>query len=217
VNADLVLGPLKQTDYPQVKFWYGEDWTNFCVNNQALRGLGQVSQLINCAADMQFIEDRHGIAMDAFSMSMVRSLAQAIWVGFGTVGAAPLTWEEADEKTRHGYYTAMCAGFFELRLCDSNWKAETVATNTYHLWLSSWKLQMRPPALDGKRVCDASTSAGPSKKLRVTGAVSTNILFADHTSMLRLLPRWTVFSTKKIRARECEQGCPTPQGTVALH
>ena len=90
MNADLggLGGPLKQTDYPQVKFWYGEDWTNFCVNNQTLRGLGQGSQLINCAADMQFIEDWHGIAMDAFSMSMIRSLAQAIWVGFGTVGAA---------------------------------------------------------------------------------------------------------------------------------
>ncbi len=40
---------------------------------------------------------------------------------------------------------------------------------------------MRPPALDGKRVCDASMSAGLSKKLKVTGAVSTNILFTDHT------------------------------------
>ncbi len=134
-------------------------------------------------------------------MSMIWSLAQAIWVGFGTVRAAPLTWEEADEKMRDGYYTAMCAGFFELRLCDSNWKAEKVATNMYHLWLLSWKLQIRPPALDGKHIHDASMSAGPSKKLRVAGAVSTNILFADHTAMLRVLPRWTAFPTKRIQAR----------------
>ena len=210
MNVDLGLGPLKQTDYPQVRFWYGEDWTNFCANNQALLGGSGQSQLgVNHA---EFIEDQHGITMDAFSTSMIQSLAKAIWIGLGTIGVAPSTWEEADDKTRGGYYCAMSAGFFEFRLCDSNWKAEKVATDMYHLWFSSWNLQIRthPPALDRKRVRNASVYAGAQKKLRK--AAVSNILFTDNTSgRLRPLPRFLT------RPRGCDRGCPTPQGNASLN
>jgi hypothetical protein len=154
--------------------------TNFCANNQALPGGSALG--VNHS---EFIEDQHGIAMDPFSIMMIRNFTKAIWIGLGFIGAAPSTWEEADDKTRGGYYRAMSAGFFEFRLCDSNWKAEKVAIDLYHLWLSSWNLQIRtcPPALDGKRVRDASTYAGAHKKLKVAAAVS-NILFTDNISRL---------------------------------
>jgi len=83
---------------------------------------------------MQYVEDQHGNVVDGFLAAMMRSLARAIWVELGVSGAAPLTWGQADAETRKGYYWAMAAGFFKLRLCNSNWKAEQIATEHYSRW-----------------------------------------------------------------------------------
>jgi len=72
--------------------------------------------------------------VDGFSAAMMQSLAWAIWVELEISDAAPLMWEQADAETRKGYYWAMAVGFFELRLCDLNWKAEQIATEHYSGW-----------------------------------------------------------------------------------
>jgi len=173
-----------------VKFWNKDNWIEFCkINKQAevadlpepLRGNTRASQGINVA--MRYDEEQHGNVVDGFSAAMMRSLAQAIWVELGVSGAAPLTWGQADAETRKGYYRAMAAGFFELRLCDSNWKAEQIATEHYSGWFLKWCLhiQVRPLALDGKRVHTESMKAGAVKRLRVKAPVRNILLFPKCT------------------------------------
>jgi hypothetical protein len=154
------LGAFKHNDYPMVKFWFQQDWAAFCADIQ-----GETTD----SEAMPFVEDQYGVVVGIFSLSMMHSLAQAIFVERGTSGAAvPSRWEHVDEETKKGYYRAMAAGFFELRLCDSNWKAEQIATCIYPSWFSGWKaqIQIRPLAIEGKRVRNWSTEAGASKKFK---------------------------------------------------
>ena len=172
------LGPLKQPDYQIVKFWYQKDWAEFCVNQ------GEVTD----SEAMQFLKDQYGVVVGKFSASMMNSLSQAIFVEHGTSGAVmPLTWEHMGEETKKGYYRAMAAGFFELRLCDSSWKAEQIATCIYPSWFSEWQAQtqIRPLGIEAKRVRSLSMGAGASnlKKFKVSAPVSN--------TMTQLLPKLT--------------------------
>jgi hypothetical protein len=169
------LGPLKQTDYPMVKFWYQRDWAEFCATNQG--------EAIDSEA-MRFVEDQYGIVVGKFSASMMYALAEAIFVEHGTSGAVmPPTWEQADQETKKGYYRAMAAGFFELRLCDSSWKAEQLAACIYSSWFVGWQAQIpiRPLAIEGKRVRNWLMAAGPPKKFRVMAPVSNTQLLLKLT------------------------------------
>ena len=185
-------GALQAINYPNVKFWNKDNWTEFKLSKQAepeevadlpepLQGNTQASQGINVA--MRYVEDQHGNIVDGFLAAMMQSLAWAIWVELGISGAAPLTWGQADAETKKGYYQAMAAGFFELRLCDSNWKVEQIATENYSGWFSRWcsYIQVRPLLLEGKRVHNESKKAGAVKRLRVKAPVSNILLFPKHT------------------------------------
>lgn len=135
----------------------------------------------------------------------MHGLAQAIFLEHGITGAAmPLTWEHADEELKKRYYRAMAAGFFELRLCDSSWKAEQIATCIYSSWfLGSWQgqIQIHPLAIEGKRVRSWSTEAGASKKFKVMAPVSNTHSFNRNLLMKSfslevLFPIQTVFPNR---------------------
>lgn len=168
------LGPLQRVDYPNVKFWYLNDWNDFCSKR---------TEPITRA--MQYIQDKDGHVVDEISISAMRSLAQSIWYELGVSGAASLTWAQVDEASKKGYYRAMAAGFFNLRLCDSNWKAEQIAVDNYTFWF----MRSHPDPTTGnqtKRTRNTATKAGPSKKSKVNlkskASVSSNIqLFPKYT------------------------------------
>ena len=159
-----------------MKFWYKQEWTEFSKNKQAepadpqvaLRGSARAHMGINVM--MRYIQDRHGFVVDGFTASMMRSLARAIWVEFGISGAAPNTWGQADLESRNGYYRAMNAGFFELRLCDANWKAEQIATECYSAWHSKWRLYIQACSFTLPAEVKALPEAGPSRKTKKTPA-----------------------------------------------
>jgi len=62
----------------------------------------------------------------------------------------------------------MAAGFFELRLCDLNWKVEQIATEHYSGWFLKWCLhiQVHSLVLDGKCVHNELMKAGAAKRLK---------------------------------------------------
>ncbi len=184
------LGPLKQTDYPMVKFWYRRNWAEFCANNQ-----GEVTDPVA----IRFVEDQHGVAAGKISASMMHALAQAIFLEHGTSGApVPLTWERADEEIKKGYYRAMAAAFFELRLCDSSWKADQIATCIYSSWVLRWQgqTQFHPLAIEGKQVRNWSMEAGTSIRNLLINRLSQGVFFPVQTAFLNLL-------SKEPQARGC--------------
>lgn len=175
--------------------WFKQDWTEFCKHNKqaeptdpqvSLRGSARAHMGINMA--MRYVQDRHGSAVDGYVAAMMRALARAIWVELGICGAAPTTWKQVDAQSRDAYYCAMNVGFFELRLCDANWKAEQIATTYYSAWHFKWceYFQTRsltlPVAVEVPTAGPSTRKGAPSKRRKVkASAVSFTGLLPKHT------------------------------------
>jgi hypothetical protein len=158
---------------------------------------------------MLYVEDQHGHVVSRESVIMMRSLAQNIWFELGITGAAAPSWEQVDVQSKKGYYRAMAASFFNLRLCDLDWKAEKIAQDNYPLWHLRWQMQNQG-AEGSKRVRNASNVAPvrlkKSKAKRKESAVSTasnhflrNALICYPISLETLL-------TKIVAKALCDEG-----------
>jgi hypothetical protein len=167
--------PLEQADYPDVKFWYLADWAKFCSNTNVSNREGGANPQPTGA--MQYIEDQRGHAVSRESVNMMRSHAQNIWFELGISGAASTTWRQVDVQSKRGYYRAMAASFFNLRLCGEDWKAEKIAEDNYDLWVLRWRAQTQGPEASNqsKRGRNASTVARvQSKKSKVKSKKSVS-------------------------------------------
>jgi len=141
---------------------------------------------------MRYVQDRHGSVVDGHAVSMMRALARAIWVELGIGGAAPTTWKQVDAQSRDSYYHAMNVGFFELRLCNENWKAEQIATVYYLSWYNKWLDYLQTRSLALPVAVNPLPKAGPSelrkkaapskrKKAKVSPTVSFTGLILKRT------------------------------------
>jgi hypothetical protein len=168
---------------------------------------------------MQYVENQRGQAVSENSVAMMRTLAQAIWMELGINGAASMaeSWGNVDVESKRAYYRAMEVGFFELRLCDSNWKAEQIALDNYPLWLLRWharpEFQTGEEGTGNKRVRKTSTMTGTSKKSKgkSKASVSPNIQFfpkCTHT-LTRI-----VIMFPKHKPRACKHGYQLLAGNV---
>ncbi len=177
-SAAVNIGPLDRTNYPNAKFWYMIDWIHFHQTGTTDAD-GQAPETRPSIA-MHYIEDQHGNIVEGHSLTDILSFAREVWVELGISGAAPLIWENADMEIKRGFYQAMVAGFFEFRLCDSNWKAEQYAIDNYGLWYLEWNAQTQAASgFPGKRFRNPSMKlAGSSKKLRAE-TVSNTLLIPE--------------------------------------
>jgi hypothetical protein len=111
--------------------------------------------------------------VDGFTAGMMRSFACCIWVELGVSGTAPVTWGQVDMESRKGYYRAMNIAFFELRLCDANWKADQIATDFYSSWYSKWRSHIQTSyTLPAEVEVNAPPKPGPSRKRKAKSSVS---------------------------------------------
>ena len=167
-----------------MKFWYKADWTNFSSSKNVSTGRANPQQP-QVTKVMQYIEDRQGHVMDDHSINMMRILAQSIWLELGINGAVSMEWAQVDLESKKGYYRAMAAGFFALRLCNSDWKTEQIVIDNYPLWLLRWRKDTGPEGTghQHKHVCNTSSMAGPSKKSKGKSkvSVSTSYFSPKHT------------------------------------
>ena len=124
-----------------MKFWHRAEWTTHKNTTKAFtpkdgtkpaRGRGQAAQGKNIMSG--FIEDENGNAVDGHCVTAIRAHARAIWVSLGKLNLLPATWGKADSKAQQEYRQEMRAKFPELSLCDNNWKADQIATDTYPSW-----------------------------------------------------------------------------------
>jgi hypothetical protein len=102
---------------------------------QSLRGRSRSSMGINVA--MRYVEDRDGRIVDGDRVSAIRDFARAVWGKLKKRGPMPASWGLADSDTRKIFYYEMAQRFYELRLCELDWKADQIAKETYTRWHST--------------------------------------------------------------------------------
>ena len=117
---------LIRENYPNVKFWYRQDWLNHIKEagnstnvGEVVRGKSLTSKGINKTA--KYIEGVDGEPVDGYKVRDIRSHARAIWANFRTVGRAPPTWGRSDAEIAHIYRREMRLKFFEFALYPTGW------------------------------------------------------------------------------------------------
>jgi hypothetical protein len=133
---------LKREDYPAVKYWHKQDWLNHLKTNgnttdmgMSIRGKSLIAKGIN--KTVKYIEDVEGNPVDGYKVRDIRSHARAIWANFQTIGRVPSSWGKADAETASVYRREMRLKFFEFALCENDWKADLLATESYPSWYSN--------------------------------------------------------------------------------
>ena len=125
---------------------------------------------------MPYIEDAEGNTVDGYRLRDIRAHARAIWTNFQSVGRLPTTWGRADAEIAGVYRREMRSKFFEFALCDNDWKADLLATESYPSWYSNHVKchAIKSEAIDSphmtnfKRPLTVELSGEPSKKAKVT-------------------------------------------------
>jgi hypothetical protein len=135
--------PLRKDDYPDVRFWMRQAWSEFTKNKgtsdlhqqrSGERGRSRAAQGVNVT--MRYVEDEHGHTVDGHRASEMRKIARSIWVALANAGKAPAKWSQADLGSAESYRREMRRHFPELRLCDNDWKADLIASEHYPSWYS---------------------------------------------------------------------------------
>jgi hypothetical protein len=142
-NQEVFSAPLRQEDYPKIKFWFKRQWTEFSnshptnsISGPQARGRSRAAQGINVS--MQYVELEDGTIISGDRATEIRKFARAIWVSISKTDAPPSKWGQADIQTRQKYLSSMGFRFPELRFCDLEWKSDQIATDNYPSWYTNW-------------------------------------------------------------------------------
>jgi hypothetical protein len=141
--------PLKQSDYPKVKFWNRYNWTAFQANKvdeskMVVRGRSRASKGINVM--MLYVESEDGMPVDGDTANHIRDMAKSYWDGLGD--NAPMSWGKAGLQVKSDYCRQMVKWFPNLRLCSRDWKASNIATDFYTGWYRGWQRKLN----DGQEI-----------------------------------------------------------------
>jgi hypothetical protein len=156
---------LKRENFPNVKFWYRQDWlvhvkegANATDVGEVIRGKALMSKGINKTA--KYIEGVDGEPVDGYKVRDIRSHARAIWANFQTVARAPPTWGRADAEIINVFRREMRSKFFEFSLCDNDWKADLLATENYPSWYNN---HIRTDDIKAEAKVNSSLAAGSKR------------------------------------------------------
>jgi hypothetical protein len=83
---------------------------------------------------MSFIEDVNGSVIDGHRASSICKATRQIWSKLSASGLAPKTWAKITMNTLIYFRNRMYEQFPELSYCDSHWKLDKLATDTYSQW-----------------------------------------------------------------------------------
>jgi hypothetical protein len=133
----------QREDHPNVNYWYRRDWLNHLKDSgnstdigvRPVRGKSLISKGINKNA--KYIEDANGNPVDGYRLKDILNHQRAIWTTFRNISRAPLTWGKADAEVAHIYRHEMRTKFPEFALCESDWKADHLATEHYPSWYNN--------------------------------------------------------------------------------
>nr|GAT53134.1 predicted protein [Mycena chlorophos] len=138
------LPPLDCKQYKKAGFWQEKDYRNARVDRENTRaGLTVVEpKALRVRARMAagenvqhwFITNVDGEPISAEQVEQQNLFARDLWNVLDSRGLACPTWSAVDAKSKQFFYHEMESKFFELRLCDNNYKSKTICTLSYGSW-----------------------------------------------------------------------------------
>lgn len=165
-TGPILLEALRKADYPKVRFWTRKDWDLHERSNKsvmdvesaaplrALRGKARAALGENVMT--LYVEDADGNVIDGYRAKDMRKHAREVFELLREEGRAPAQWSQVDLASANYYRNEMATKFLELRLCESHWKADKIATVVYPSWIK------RPPSEKNADVMSRASEA-PSR------------------------------------------------------
>ncbi|KAF7328480.1 hypothetical protein MVEN_02534900 [Mycena venus] len=131
-----------RTAYPNVRYWDRADFnkankskkTTHLNSVPAPRGNKRVAEDINVMT--RYIEKEDGSIVSGKEAQAIRTTQLAIYRDIQRIspGDLPKTWGTASLTVVNYHRAQMYAAYPFLRLCNSHWKVDHLATNTYSSW-----------------------------------------------------------------------------------
>jgi hypothetical protein len=137
LNSYLPSKPLRQEDYPNIKYWYKHQWNSsksevVASSEPGGRGRSRAAQGKNVT--MGFVEDIDGQPIDGHRATNIRKVTRQIWGELAASGLAPKTWSKIGINALTQFRQQVYEQFPELSYCDNHWKLDRLATDTYSQW-----------------------------------------------------------------------------------
>lgn len=153
--ASALPAVLDQKDYPDIRFWKKNDWTEFCSNKKGSskaktatklnepmkpRGKTRISESDENVND-QYLEKEDGSTMGGTEAGELRALLRCIFSEQKKVDAdnMPPNWGSAAMSFCNYVLNQVYLKFPCLQLCRSDWKVSQIAGTTYSSWKSHGK------------------------------------------------------------------------------
>ena len=126
---------LKKEDYPDVEFWDATSWNDSKVD----KDIFTTSPRHKKKGTFWFLEDANGAPLSEERCNAVTKRARQIFAHLNASGAGATKWGEMGNVSQDYYRNEKYSLFPELRLCELDWKANRLATETYSSWYRKCK------------------------------------------------------------------------------
>lgn len=147
--------PLKQKDYPHVKFWLAASWTDSKADRDIVTTSPKPEKKRN--GTFWYLEDANGTPLSDERITAVTLRARQIFTQLNLSQMGAAKWGDMGNISQDYYRSEMYSFFPELRLCELDWKVNRLATETYSSWYRKRKGKLTVPV---KREEDHADSDG---------------------------------------------------------
>jgi hypothetical protein len=150
------LTPLNQQDYPNINYWYEEDYNEEVHARKALviqnaesqrphRGPRRANEGENVMC--WYLEDHSGRTLTRREVKPIRETARRIWRVFYEQSSGTLAspWGKVNLDIQTRFYEEIESKFPILRLCHAHWKACKICTQGYSQWYSTHTKPKKSP------------------------------------------------------------------------
>ncbi|KIK72355.1 hypothetical protein PAXRUDRAFT_48394, partial [Paxillus rubicundulus Ve08.2h10] len=81
-----------------------------------------------------YVQDENGLSISSNQAKAIWDTAAAFYEEFKMHNMAPATWGSTSLVVKETFYQVVQSKYSELRYCDNNWKANTIAAAGYPSW-----------------------------------------------------------------------------------
>lgn len=196
--------PLKQEDYPLIKFWNKREWQDVLSKKKDVAVIAQAGAQQSATEDnvgLPYVEDSEGRAVSRQRVADIKRHAREIFTHFATRNPAAvfLTCGAFDVVSANYYRQEMARFAPELRLCEGDWKANRIATDNYPAWYRTYLRKRAAAAAEQTKLEDvddvtmqpntaATTAVAVRGHSRKRSCTSSEIATAKKVKQLSVTP-----------------------------
>lgn len=159
------LTPLKQADYPNVKYWQKDPWLRSEKSRPKQDPKAPRKGKITAAT---YLESADGELISDEERKKLMATARRLWAKYARQGCAPATTfgDATSADVQEHFCIEIATEHPILQLCEGSWKAKQIAQAHYPGWRENHMRKFVDQPQPGKRKRAATSESSSAKKAR---------------------------------------------------